>query len=217
MRIFKIKIPSETLLELELPDYFKVIKHMEILQIYEYDRNNFFAMSKILFKRDKIDELDKHLRSLFFAQSYQILERKSNEILCILKQRNDSGFWPALLSDSFALIPPLIIGSENITCSIIAKDDKQLNAVLDQLETFKSMQVFSVSKIDELDTSSMKIMPRLTNRQRDIMTYATQNGYFKIPKQISTKKISEHFQISSSAILNHIQKAERIIMDYFFG
>ena len=60
-------------------------------------------------------------------------------------------------------------------------------------------------------------MPRLTNRQKEIMTFATRNGYFKIPKKISTKKIADHFQVSPAAILNHVQKAERSIMEYFFG
>ncbi|MFX1516941.1 MAG: helix-turn-helix domain-containing protein [Promethearchaeota archaeon] len=32
-----------------------------------------------------------------------------------------------------------------------------------------------------------------------------------------TQKIAEYFQVSPSAILNHIQKAERSIMEYFFG
>ncbi|MFX0210826.1 MAG: helix-turn-helix domain-containing protein [Candidatus Hodarchaeota archaeon] len=59
-------------------------------------------------------------------------------------------------------------------------------------------------------------MPRLTNRQKKIMIFATRNRYFKIPKQISTKRIAEHFQVTASAILNHIQKAERNIMEFFF-
>jgi len=74
-----------------------------------------------------------------------------------------------------------------------------------------------VAEVDETITNSMKMMPRLTNKQKLIMIFATRNGYFKIPKQISTKRIAEHFQISTSAILNHIQKAERSIMEYFFG
>lgn len=62
-------------------------------------------MYKILFKKEKIGEADKHLQHLFHPQSFQILEKGSDEILCIMKQRNNSGFWPALLSGSWALIP----------------------------------------------------------------------------------------------------------------
>ena len=121
MRILKIRVPSRTVLELGLPNFFDVVDYIEILQIYEYDSQNFFAMYKIIFKKGKLDYLDKHLPQLFFAQSYQILEKKSNEILCIMKQRNDSGFWPAFLSNSFALIPPLIFDPESIIFGVIVK------------------------------------------------------------------------------------------------
>ncbi|MFX0074705.1 MAG: hypothetical protein ACFE96_04650, partial [Candidatus Hermodarchaeota archaeon] len=75
MRLLKIKIPSKTILDFGLPNYFDVIEYIEVLQIYEYDSNNFFALNKIIFKKGKINELDKILRELFFAQSYKILEK----------------------------------------------------------------------------------------------------------------------------------------------
>ena len=216
MRIIKIKVPSKTILEFGLPNYFDVVEYIEILQIYEYDSNNFFAMTKIIFKKGKINEVDKYLRELFFAQSYKILEKKSNEILCIMKQRNTSGFWPAFLSKSFALIPPIIFDPDAILFGVIAKDD-ELFTIINQHEIFKSFELLSVANIDETSANSMITMPKLTNRQKEIMIFATRKGYFKIPKQISTKRIAEHFQVSTSAILNHIKKAERSIMEYFFG
>ena len=79
------------------------------------------------------------------------------------------------------------------------------------------MKLLSVTNVDENITSSMNGMPRLTNRQKEILVFATRKGYFKVPKQILTQQIAEHFQISSSAILNHIQKAEKSIMEFFFG
>ncbi|MFX0179534.1 MAG: helix-turn-helix domain-containing protein [Candidatus Hodarchaeota archaeon] len=79
------------------------------------------------------------------------------------------------------------------------------------------MELISVANVDETIGNSMNMIPRLTSRQKEIMIFATRNGYFKIPKQISTKRIAEHFQVSPLAILNHIQKAERSIMEYFFG
>lgn len=215
MRLLKIKIPSKTILDFGLPNYFDVIEYIEVLQIYEYDSNNFFALNKIIFKKGKIDELDKILRELFFAQSYKILEKKSDEILVIMKQRNTSGFWPAFLSKSFALIPPIVFDPDAVLIGVIAKDD-ELTSVLNH-EIFKSMELISVANVDETIANSMNMIPRLTSRQKEIMIFATRNGYFKIPKQVSTKRIAEHFQVSPSAILNHIQKAERSIMEYFFG
>lgn len=101
--------------------------------------------------------------------------------------------------------------------SIIARDDEQFYTIINQLKMFKSMRLLSVANVDEMASNSTNAMPRLTSRQKEIMRYATRKGYFKIPKQISTQQIAEHFQVSSAAILNHVQKAEKTIMEYFFG
>nr|MDO8113757.1 helix-turn-helix domain-containing protein [Candidatus Sigynarchaeota archaeon] len=217
MRVLKIKIPSRTLLDLGLPNYFNVVDSIEVLQIYQYDRNNFFSLHKILFKPGTIEALDRHLRVLFHAQSFQVLETKGNEVLCIMKQRKTTGFWPALLSGSWALIAPINIDHDAVVFSVIAKEDAQLNAILNQLKMFKSIKLLAISKPDDMAGNAVNAMPRLTNRQREIMTFAARHGYFEVPKQVSTQQIAEHFQISPSAVINHVQKAEKAIMKTLFG
>jgi len=217
MRVLKITIPTKTLEDFGLPDYFKSMDFIEVLQIYQYDRNNFFALHKILFKPGMIDALDQQLKEFFHAQTFQVLETRGNEVLCIMKQRNTAGFWPALLSGSWALIPPITIDSELVLFSVIAKEDAKLNIILNQLKMFKSIKVLAISKVDEMTSSTPSAMPRLTNRQREILAFATRHGYFEMPKQVSTKQIADNFDISPSAVINHVQKAEKAIMKFLFG
>ncbi len=217
MRILKIKIPTKTLLTLKIPDYFSVINHIEILQIYQYDRNNFFSLHKILFKPNEIQNLAHYLYDLFLAQSFQILETKGDEALCIIKQRSSSGFWPSLLSESWALLPPIIIDPDAMIASIIMREDNQLSAILKQLNAITSIELLAISNPNEIAENFTQSLPGLTSRQREIMTYAARRGYFELPKKISTKQIAEHFAISTSAVINHIQKAEKILVKYHFG
>ena len=217
MRVLKFKVPSSTIIKLGLPNYSEVVEYIEVLQLYEYDSKNLFALYRIIFKKGRINERDKILKEFFFAKSFQILEKKSNEILCIMKQRNSSGFWPTFLSKSFALIPPLIFDTESVRFSIIAKDDVKFNIVMKQLKRFKPLQLISIANLDEKITDSINPMPKLTNKQKMIMIYATRNGYFQSPKNISTENIANHFKISTSAVLDHIQKAKKSVMEYFFG
>ncbi|NHI93736.1 MAG: hypothetical protein EAX96_14715 [Candidatus Lokiarchaeota archaeon] len=217
MRIYKFKIRSQDLFDLGLPDYFDVIKNLEVLQIYKYDHNTFIALFNILFKKEKFGNFEKYLRELFEVQEFYILEKRKNEILCIMKHRKTSSFWPAFVSSSYTLIPPLVMDPEMVLFSVIANDDEQLNIVLNQLKMFKGMKLLSVTNLDELNINTVNTMPRLTTRQKEIISYAARNGYFKMPKQISTRQIAENFHVSTAAILNHLQKAEKSIMEYFFG
>lgn len=47
----------------------------------------------------------------------------------------------------------------------------------------------------------------LTPPQRETMRYAVENGYYDIPRQISTKDIAEHFDVSDQAITERLRRA----------
>jgi predicted DNA binding protein len=217
MRVFKIEIPTTLLDEFGIPDFFKVIRHIDTVQIYQYDRTNFFSLHHIYFRPMEIQEFDTYSKTLFQAQSVQVLERHGDEILCIMKQRNSSGFWPALMSGSWALLPPISIDPDLILFSIIIKEDDEIATLFKHLQTFKSFRILASSNPAEVLENLNQGLPGLTFRQREIMTYAQRLGYFDIPKKVSTQKIAEHFHVSASAIINHVQKAEKILMRYYFG
>lgn len=217
MRLLKIKILPEILFDFGLPDYFQIVNSIEIVQIYQYDRYNFFSLNKIQFKSQQIESIETALSNIFQVQSATVLEKKGSEILCIIKQRKSEGFWPALLSGSWALIPPIIINPHSTIISIISKDEDQFSEILDQLKIFKSIEILSASNVDETTAYLNSSQPRLTSRQREIMNYAQEQGFFDIPKKTSLGEIGKNFGISASAAGNHIQKAEKILMKFFFG
>lgn len=217
MRLLKIKLLSKILPNLGLPYYFRLINTLEIVHIYQYDRYNFFSLNKILLKSQQTHSIEKELKDLFKTQSIIILEKRGPEILCIIKQRKSEGFWPALLSGAWALIPPIVINPHTIVFSIISKDEEELSKALNQLNVFQPIEVLATRKIDETTAYMNSLSPKLTNRQHEIISYAQRHGFFDIPKKTSLVEIAENFGISPSAAGNHIQKAEKILMKYFFG
>jgi predicted DNA binding protein len=59
--------------------------------------------------------------------------------------------------------------------------------------------------------------PAFTTKQREIASFDSQHVYFKSPKQVSAKAISEHFGITESAVNYHLKNAEDLAMAFFFG
>ena len=51
----------------------------------------------------------------------------------------------------------------------------------------------------------------LTDRQREILFYAIEKGYYEIPRKINTQGIAQKFGISQSALSEHLRKIERVI------
>jgi predicted DNA binding protein len=215
MKLIKIKIPSGILKEFGFLDIFQEVDSIEVVQIYQYDQKNFFSLQKIILKRKEV--LDKILKKYFNTTSFQLLETKGDMLLCIMKQRKTSGFWPLLFSGNWALIPPISINAEHVIFSLLAKEDAHLPQILNLLHRIKSFEILSIGNPTNLVLTSSQSTPQLTTRQREIMTFASNHGFYDIPKKISIYELAEQFHITPSGVNNHIQKAERALMKFYFG
>lgn len=92
------------------------------------------------------------------------------------------------------------------------------DSVVDILNYFRTNKIkFKIKKAsDWKGFKDRKNGVELTNRQKRLFQYALQNGYFKIPRRISTKKIAKYFSISTVAALEHLRKAQRKILTAYF-
>ena len=78
-----------------LEPFFERLEYMEIMNVWQYSQNDFFSVQKLVFKKEHENVLDADKETLMKqlnASYLQILRRKENEIICILKQHRDAGF-----------------------------------------------------------------------------------------------------------------------------
>jgi predicted DNA binding protein len=62
------------------------------------------------------------------------------------------------------------------------------------------------------------ILDVLTDKQREVMVAAFQNGYYDYPKRISSKQLCRKVSISKPTLLQHMRKAEgRILKEIMTG
>ncbi|MHA1110843.1 MAG: helix-turn-helix domain-containing protein [Promethearchaeota archaeon] len=199
---------------------------MEIINVWQYDQNSFFSVQKLVFKKQFESDLDgdhDSLKKQLNATYLQILRRKENEIICILKQQRDEGFWPAFLPGAWALIPPIIIDQEYIILTIVAPKE-YVQSLFQMVKLYTSdYSVLAVERMDNVDRIEELLgvanmpFPTFTDRQREIATFAVRNGFYQSPKKISAQAIADKMEISVSAVNEHLRKVERIALDYFFG
>jgi len=224
MKIVKMQYSVDNLLSLKLLHSFSEIKFIEVLDIFHYNRLNFYTLKRITFKNSYID-YRKIINEVFQPSSFQILEMNKNIILCIMTLKRDNGFWPKILSGSWVISPPIIIDEEFITISIIVKDNfkdiyKKWSKIIDKIN------ILSIKTIkdnpDDLDLKTRQILrntqpyPYFPAKQHEISSYATRKGYYNFPRKISAEELAKHFNISVTAINEHLRKAERTSMHYFF-
>ena len=226
MRILRLKISSEMVNKMGLQPFFERLEYMEIINVWQYEKKSFFSVQKLVFKKQFESDLDadhESLKKQLNATYLQILRRKNNEIICILKQHRDDGFWPAFLPGAWALIPPIIIDQEYILLTLVAPKEYVQNLFQMVKKYTSDYSVLAVERMDNVDRIEEMLgitnlpHPTFTDRQREIATYAVRNGFYKSPKKISAQAIAEEKGISVSAVNEHLRKVERVAMDFFFG
>ncbi|MFC4551328.1 MULTISPECIES: helix-turn-helix domain-containing protein [Halorussus] len=57
----------------------------------------------------------------------------------------------------------------------------------------------------------------LTNRQREVIQTAYDNGYYEVPREVTTDDIAGELDIDSSTVAEHLQRAERNLLRHHLG
>lgn len=225
MQLVKIQYSVKNLISLNLLSSFSLIRLIEVLEIYHYNRLYFYTLKRITFKK-KHENYKDIIFKVFQPNTVQILEEKGEEVLCIMTLKRDQGFWPKIISGSWVISPPIIIDENSIKISILVKDNfdeiyQKWSKIIDKIKIIAINQIENIP--GENDIRNRQIIrtaqpfPHFPSRQYEIALFATRNGYYETPKKVSARAIAENFGISISAVNEHLRKAERITMNYFFS
>jgi len=223
MKIIRLQIPGNFLEHVGFVDLFQYLEFIEILNAFQYDQNHFFALQRIRFKPNLIEELEKYIKTKFNPQSFQLLNQTQNEIICIMNQNKTSGFFPIVDSGPWAFLFPIHISQEVLLINIISQNEyvnKLFDVINSFTEKYEIVGMTDLDKIDEVDQTIWRSaipFPNFTKRQQEVAAYAAKEGFFKTPKKISAVQIASHFGISESAVNKLLKTAKNLAMEYFFG
>lgn len=223
MKVVRLQISGNFLKYVGFSKLFEALEFVEILNAFQYDQNHFFALQRIKFKEKSIINLEKVIKTNFQPESFQLLNRTNNEILCIMNQNKSSGFFPIVDSGPWAFLFPIHISKDVLLINIISQNeyiDRLFKILSSFTENYKIIGLTDLNEINQFDDTILSTaipFPNFTKRQREISRYAALNGYFKSPKRITAKKLAEHFEISEKTVNKHLKTAKNLAMEYFFG
>ena len=224
MKIIRLQIPGNFLRHVGFAELFEELEFVEILNAFQYDQKHFFALQRIKFKEKVIKNLTQYIEVLFSPESFQLLERRGNEVIGILDQKRSSGFYPIIDSGPWAFLFPIHVSSSVLLINIISRTE-YVNNLFNMLSklTQNNFKIIGMTDVNDIKNSGADVwqslipFPKFTPKQEEIAKYAAKNGFFTSPKKISAKDLSEEFKISESAVNKHLRKATNLAMDYFFG
>jgi hypothetical protein len=225
MKIIRLQIPGNFLIHVGFAKLFEELEFVEILNAFQYDQRHFFALQRIKFnERLTINGLYNKIEEFFKPESFQLLDHRGDEVLCIIDQKRSAGFFPIVDSGPWAFLFPIHVSSKVVLINIISQTEyvNKLYEILRKL-TQDKYNIIGMTDLKNIKNSDIGVwqslipFPNFTAKQQEIVKFAAENGYFNTPKKISAEKIAHTFGISESAVNKHLRNATNLAMDYFFG
>lgn len=210
------KIVLKVPLDSQSRKFFDLLEKYELLQIHRQDDDQIFATQKVKFKDPKMDP--KMLEGKHYGMSYiEVIkeDRGNNEFIFFSKHKWVKQTKEFLNKLDLIIDPPIILDKDRLLVSIIT-DSKNIDKFVESLDSFYNTKL-EILSISDIQPNYENLFLKLTDRQKEIVYYAIQHGYFEIPRRINSKKIANHFKISRSALYEHLRKIERIIYHTIFS
>ncbi len=225
MKVVRIEIPGAFLDAIGATEVFAEIESLEVLNAYQYDCENFFSMQKLRFKpgAKARTEIGTFFTEKFHAHFQQVVEERSNEVTYILKQNLHTGFFKLLEPGPWAILFPMLITHQAILVNILAQEEV-LPGLYTLIERFTpAYKVISTETPEIFEATDPKLRgitipwPKFSSRQKEILAYASSQGYFNSPKKVTAEEIAAHFHLSIPTVNEHLRNAENIAIKFFFG
>jgi hypothetical protein len=109
---------------------------------------------------------------------------------------------------------PTVISPEKFIISMMG-ERKNLSDFVEMIRNAGTILKMSFRRAAYQRTDILAV---LTDKQREVMVAAFQNGYYDFPKKISSKKLCRKVSISKPTLLQHMRKAEgRILKEIMTG
>jgi predicted DNA binding protein len=109
---------------------------------------------------------------------------------------------------------PTIVSPEKFTISMMGERKN----LADFVEMMKNVGTIRKMAFRGAAYQKADLLAVLTDKQREVMVAAFQNGYYDYPKKISSKQLCRKVSIAKPTLLQHMRKAEgRILREIMTG
>ncbi len=200
----------------EYRDFFDMFEKYEVIELCHYRNNLMSSIQKVKFKAHKMQSV-MILKKFCGFQYIEIIGASESKNECILFSIHElSPEVKEFFEQTEVFIdPPVILDSNCFLISFIL-DVKDIDRIYSSKAAKLYKDEIEILSIGPVHLRGENFFLILTDRQKEIMYYAVQQGYYETPRRVKTGTIANHFDISRSGIHNHLRKVERTIFNSIF-
>jgi hypothetical protein len=207
MRRLILEVAEKELLKagIELPPL-KKIKSLELLYFLRQSSEELTAISRVEFKDAATKVQDLLTEGLLLDA--QVIEQEKNGVYILFTR----GGAPSLASvlnyigiDGGYLFPPLGIKDGKVKFSFLGSEVQ----IKDFMEKINALGLhYRVVLLADANFSPVSPLNQLTEKQQEVLLAAYKQGYYDIPRKITSHDLAKKLGLVNSTVVEHLHKAE---------
>ncbi len=212
MKRITLRISKDFIQEIGFTALFRYVERVELQRIYRFDQTSMVAIQEFkFFDEGFTPEKLKGIKGTSINYIEELSKVDEKTYVCLVKTEKEDKFHEILTDFSVLLDYPLVITQDYLEISLIGDE-----SLLEQISSYLSPKKYEVLKIADITPEKKSIKALLTKRQFEVIEYAVRNGFFELPRRISSKHIAKHFNFSVSAFNELLRRVERKMFNLFF-
>jgi len=144
-----------------------------------------------------------------------VLKEDNNKYTCLIKVEYKKKLMKIFKLFNFDVIYtlPSFVSKEKIVLSFISDSDN-LKKFLKMIKIFGVVKNIHFQKANFLEYD---VLSSLTEKQKEVLIAAKKNGYYDIPRKITTEELSKKLEISKATAVEHLRKAEKRMISFILA
>jgi hypothetical protein len=145
-----------------------------------------------------------------FMEMFTVLKKEGNRYIILAKVKFLNKFLGFAQKFNIDVIwaTPSIFKKGKMVLSVIG-EEKELKKFLEAIKLLGDVHSVSFKKAI---FNEQNILSVLTEKQKEILIAAKQNGYYSYPRKINSEDLSEKIGLSKPTVVQHLRKAEIRLM-----
>jgi hypothetical protein len=206
MRTLTLEIVPFVAVKEQMAETFAHVQSYQIVETLKMDYQEGICIEIVEFTL-KEGEAIHDLRTMGNMEILSVLKSIDNKHTCLTRYTEPAETKGQFQESDMGLVHtiPTIISPERFIISMMG-EQQSLSDFVAMMKGAGTIQRMSFRKAAYHKADILNV---LTDKQREVMVAAFENGYYEYPKKISSKALSEKVNISKPTLLQHLRKAEK--------
>lgn len=193
-----------------------IILHFLPLGFFRAKNKVYFSASHFLEGNDKNKR--KFVRLMKKDKKVKKIEIVGNLIFTLIKEPVKEGYYGPFYNPAIFCVKPIIIKPDGYEYWEIASWERKflgnIIKILHKKEYCSDYKIFKFKKEKLDDFIFPKLIPKLSEKQKQAIELAYKFGYYEVPKEMTLEKLSKNMRISKQTFQKHLSIAEKKILPF---